>query len=326
MSTLSENIPTLPEADQQLLMAYIYNTLPAVDRLNFEQRLKSDPVLANALQEEQKLEQVLPVGLKPTVDSTRAQLNQYALHKALRQSQRPAFSIKTLLVSVWPTQFSRSFQMASMAVTFLLGIWFAQSDNFNQLVNGNEAGQVEPVLAFVQPSDFEITDVQLGDINAENGDIQLSYSWSSTKAVSGNLADDNIQHLLAASIKSNVNDGSRLNLVSLLQPFADTQTVQDALVFSLLNDPNPGVRLMAAESLVNYSEQKNTRSALLETLKEESNPGIRIQVYQALLNHLDDPETLDTIRQYSVQDSNQYIRDHANGLVKTLAETSDTQI
>jgi len=41
---------------------------------------------------------------------------------------------------------------------------------------------------------------------------------------------------------------------------------------------------------------------------------------------MDDLETLDTIQQYSVQDSNQYIRDHANGLLKTLAETSDPKI
>jgi len=326
MSTLSETSSPLPEADQQLLMAYLYNTLSESDRLNFEQRLKTDATLANALKEEQKLEQTLPAGLKPTVDSTRAQLNQFMLHKALRKSQRPFLSIKAMLASVSPTKGSRSFQMASMAITFLLGVWFAQSNSFNQLTNGNEADQVQPAFAFEQANDFEVTDVKLGDINSKNGDIQLSYSWSSNEVVTGNLADDNIQHLLAASIRNNVNDGTRLNFVNLLQPFAETQTVQDALVFSLLNDPNPGVRLMAAESLVNYSGQKTTRTALLATLKEETNPGIRIQVYQALLNHLDDPETVDTIRQYSVQDSNQYIRDHANGLIKTLAETSDNQI
>lgn len=326
MSTLSGNFSSLPEADQQLLMAYLYNTLSENNHLKFEQRLDTDSTLADALTTEQEFEKFLPRGLKPVVDSTRAQVNQFTLHKALRQSKQPAFNVKVLLASIWPTQGSRSLQMASMAVTFLLGIWFAQSNNFNQLINGEQAESVEPVLAFVPPGDFEITDVQLGNIKPENGDIQLTYSWSSKKAVAGNLADDNIQLLLAASMKNNVNDGARLNLINILQPFSESKTVQEALVFSLLNDPNPGVRLMAAESLVNYSEQKSTRSALLETLKEESNPGIRIQVYQALLNHLDDPETLNTIQEYSVQDSNQYIRDHANGLVKKLAEISDTKI
>jgi hypothetical protein len=326
MSTLSRNFSSLPEADQQLLMAYLYNTLSENNRLKFEKRLDTESTLAEALTAEQEFERFLPRGLKPDIDSTRAQVNQFALHKALRQSKQPAFNIKVLLASIWPTQGSRSFQLASMAVTFLLGIWFAQSNDFNQMIHGVQQDSVEPALAFVPPDDFEITDVQLGDINSENGDIQLTYSWSSKKAVAGNLADDNIQHLLVASIKNNANDGTRLNLVNILQPFAESQTVQEALVFSLLNDPNPGVRLMAAESLVNYSEQKSTRSALLETLKEESNPGIRIQVYQALLNHLDDPETVKTIQQFSVQDSNQYIRDHAIELVKTMAETSVTKI
>jgi hypothetical protein len=323
MSIVIGSFSSLPEADQDLLMAYLYNTLPDADRLSFEQRLETDADLASALKEEQALEQTLPIGLKPKLEESRAQLNQFALHKALRQSKRPTVNLSALVRRLFPEQGSRYFQMASMAITFLLGILFAQSNSVAEFFNDT---QLDANVALVQTDEYEITDVQLSDVNSENGDVQLTYAWSSKNVMTGNLADAAIQKVIAASLMNNANDGARLNLVNIMQPFAETQTVQNALVYSLLNDPNPGVRLMAAESLVNYSEHKSTRSALIETLKEEANPGIRIQVYQALLNHLDDPETLDTIRMYSVQDSNRYIRDHANGLVKTLAEISDTQI
>lgn len=307
---------SLNEYDQQLIIAYLYDELSAQDKLAFEARLQNDPALRNAFQQQQQFDDLLAPGTKPILDDKRVDAVSWSLRRKLRKNATSKPTVGRLLTSLWSMQITFKAQFASMLVAFAVGFLFAnQTSPDNNDVILAEATKPAGPLQFIQQDDYEITDLQLSQVDPKTGKVKVTYSLASQTELDGNLQSKEIQALFATTMKNEVSDSTRLDLIELMKNYASSEKVQELLSYSLLNDPNPGVRMVAAESLTKLTHDKAVRTVLSQALKEDINAGIRVEIFQALSQHLDDQEILNTIKEHSTQDSNLYIRRQAQLLV-----------
>lgn len=306
----------LNEHDQQLIMAYLYDELSDEDKLAFEARLKSEHGLQKALEQQQQFDELLAPGVKPIIENKRMDAVHWSLQRKLRKQAQQKQSFGKFLASLWSMQVTFKAQFASVLVAFVIGFVIAnQSPQNNQQTSLAQSPEQQSPLQFIQQDDYEITDLQLSQVDPQTGKVKVTYSLASQTELQGNLQNQEIQSLFATTMKNEVSDSTRLDLIELMKDYASSEKVRDSLSYSLLNDPNPGVRMVAAESLAKLSHIKSVRSVLNQALREDINSGIRVEIFQALSQHLDDQEILTTIKNYSTQDSNLYIRRQAQLLV-----------
>ena len=325
---MTSPINQLTEQDQQLIIDYLVGELDDIQRTAFEARLKSDTHFAQQVSAQSQLDHILARGSQPVIDQKRQEGVHWALNKSLRKQASENQGVWFALKNLVNVQVTFKAQFASMLATFVLGLLVADAyssknepvfaENSNRTIPEKYqevAAALQPVK-LIQPGDFEITDLTVDSIDPSSGAVQVTYSLASQTRVNGNLDSPEIQSLLASTIKNEVSDATRLDLVELLKDHSETALVREALSHSLLNDPNPGVRMAAAESLAKLSHDKNIRDILRKALTNDVNPGIRVEAFQALVQHLDDKETLRAFKDFSVNDSNPFIREKARKLVK----------
>ena len=315
------------DSDKALILAYIYGDLDLKQRETLEQRLDLDADFRAIFNAQQKFDQLLKRGTQPVVDDKRIQGVRWSLQRRLRKEANKRASNFGKLANLWHMQVSFKVQFASMLLTFMLGVLFAQSGWHSEgqsesiVVNHAKTGPLD----LIKSDDYQIVDLNLRQVNPGNGEVKVSFSLASQTNVDGNLANPEIQNLLVETMKNDVSDSTRLDLIELLKNYVNAHQVRDALIYSLLNDPNPGVRMVAAETLAKLSHDKAMRKVLRQALQNDINPGVRVEVFQALARHLDDQETIETFKQYGLKDSNQYIRDQAQSLVKKLDQAKRSQ-
>jgi hypothetical protein len=333
-------------SDQAFILAYLYDELSSQRRLDFEQRLQTDPLFCSLYHQQLELEAVMKPGTQPIIDDKRMDAVHWSLQKQLRKQVTKQRSLFGMLANLWQTQVSFKAQFASMIATFTLGLLLAQGGLFSndaedsgseRLVAAQDFDsqgaetQSDVPMSLIKDNDFQITDLQLKKFDPSSDKVQLVYSLESRTRVDGNIANGEIQQLLASSLKDDVSDATRLDLIEVLKNYAEFEQVRDALSHSLLNDPNPGVRMVAAESLSKLSADKSVRRVLLNALQNDVNPGVRVEVFQALLGYLSeqskpDQDTLEVLQNYSVRDSNQYIRQQSKSLLNQNSRQKETQI
>lgn len=311
------------EHDQQLIMDYFYNELSAEDKADFEMRLKSEPALERAFSQQQQFEELLSLGTKPVIENKRADVVRWSLQRRLRKEATQKQSIGQFLSSLWSMQVTFKAQFASVFAAFVIGYFVAnQSFSDTEEVMLASHTQQQGALQFIRQDDYEITDLQLSQVDPETGKVKVTYSLASQTEVDGNLQNQEIQSLFATTMRNEVSDSTRLDLIELMKDYSSSERVRESLSHSLLNDPNPGVRMVAAESLAKLSHMKSVRGVLSQALREDVNSGVRVEIFQALSQHLDDQDTLMTIKEHSTQDSNLFIRRQAQLLINNTGEST----
>ncbi len=317
------------DAEQALVLAYLYDDLSSQQRQLFEQRLKQDGKLKQLFEQQKQLDQIIKPGTHPSIDKNRMDGVHWALHRRLRKAAPKQHSLFTKLTQLWQMRVNFQTQLVSMSLTFILGFILAgseflvdenvvesvQTNNEKVYINQSPLGP----LMLIKNDEYEIVDLQLNQFDPERGQGNVSYSLSSQTEITGKVTDQKILNLLTTTMKNRVSDATRLELIEVLKEHTRTAQVRDALSYSLLNDPNPGVRMAAAESLTLLAQDKSIRKVLRQALQKDINSGIRVEVFQALIQHLDDQETIKTLKDFSINDSNYYIRNQAKILTDKMS-------
>ncbi len=309
------------ELDEQLqlqVIQYLYGDMDPKQRIQFEQQLESNAQLRNLLESEREFDATLPPGIRPHIDEERIQGNRWVLHQNLQRATRPRFSLVTWLQDQFRQPLAVAFQGAAMAATFVLGIMVASGPLVDEPEITAAVAAATP-LSFINDDDYEIYQLEVNDYDAMTGDIDLSFSLASETRLRGNVADTQINRLMAVALQENIDSAARLDTINALQPVVSGDEIYRALINVLQNDQNPGVRYQAAASLSSLVSEDSVRDALRRALAEDVNQGVRVEAFNALLEYRDE-QTLNVFRQRMVNDSNEYIRTQSRAIVEGLTE------
>jgi hypothetical protein len=311
---------TIPESKEQLqhlVIRYLYGDLSGQEIAQFDAELKSNSRLREVLEAEQRFDSAMPIGTQPQIDADRIAGNRWLLRQNLQRENRTRFSLSHWLEELSNRRMTLMFQGAAMAATFVLGILIATPAAVENPGQGSQQllAAVSSPLEFIGDEDYEIFQFKVNNYDASTGDIDLSFSLASETRLTGNVADQNINSLMAVALQGVIDSGSRLDTIDALQGVISGNRVSQALVHVLMNDQNPGVRYQAVLSLVELANQDHVREALRYALSEDVNQGVRVEAFQALVNYPDD-ETLSLFRQKMEVDSNEYIRAQARSIVE----------
>ena len=311
---------------QLRIIQYLYGDMEPAEKALFEQELQSNVQLRQLLESEQELDGSLPRGMQPALDADRIQGNRWLLHQNLQKAARPRFSLAGWLQEQFRHPLAVAFQGAAMAATFVLGIMVATEPTASQpAVAPGMVASADP-LALVDDDDYEIYQFRVNSYDSMTGDIDLSFSLASETRLRGNVADRQVNRLMAVALQNDIDSASRLDTINALQPVVSGDEIYQALIDVLLNDENPGVRYQAVVSLVGLANEEPVRNALRQALASDVNQGVRVQAFNALLDYRDQ-QTLDVFRQRMVNDSNEYIRTQSRAIVEgELEELENDEI
>jgi len=321
---------TIPESTEQLqhlVISYLYGDLSAEEVRQFEAELETNATLKQVLEQEQRLDSAIPVGIQPQIDEDRLQGNRFMLRQNLQRETRTSFSVRQWLQGLADRPMTLAFQGMAMAATFVLGIMVSTPSGPQsitatdpQLAVIDTATDMSP-LTLINDEDYEIYQLKVNDYDAISGDIDLSFSLASETRLVGNVADQQINGLMAVALQNDISSASRLDTINALQPVVSGDQVYEALIHVLTNDQNPGVRYQAVQSLVQLAHEPPVRDALRYALSEDVNQGVRVEAFQALVAYPEE-ETLEVFRQQMDIDSNEFIRTQARTIVEASADGS----
>jgi hypothetical protein len=302
--------------DIELIIDYLYDSLSPSERTLFEDRLNSDNNFRMLFEQNQSMDELVSPGADAEISDSRMDAVNYSLGRKLRKNAQESGSLFKGLSMIWQSKVSFKAQFASMAVTFLLGAFLFQSTapisaKNQDTINHSEQPQA---VSLIKNDDYQITDLTLTPVGSDGERVKVTYSLTSKTQFEERLDSKKLQQLLAATLKSDVNDATRLEMVEALTSYADSNVVTEVFGYSLLNDPNPGVRLAALQSLAKLAQHQEVREVLTQALRNDINSGVRIGAFNALNAYLDDPQVISTLANYAIKDSNIYIR-HSTQLI-----------
>ena len=317
------------------IIDYLYGELSPNEKAAFEQTIKNDPQIKKLMVSENLVDKLYERGMGPTgndsniSDSKLEHLRWSVVRELKKKNRNRVFNfIRHNIKSITAFQNKKlalPFQLTGMVATFILGLYVANSnlnDQISRIETNSAMVSTEENHTNIGPLDlrkndnYEIVDLELDQYNPQSGAVKARFMLASNSTIEGNIVDPLIQKLLAKTMKDEVNDSIRLELISLLKNYANTKSIQESLIYSLLNDPNPGVRLVAAQSLVDLADKKPVREVLSESLLSDINPGVRVRIFKALIPYIDDKDMIEVFKKTSTQDSNSYIRNHSKHLIQ----------
>lgn len=313
---------------QLRVIEYLYGDMSAEQRRDFEQAAQQDSALQQMLEQEQGLNSALPIGTQPQIDEERLQGNRWAVRQRLLRESRPRFSLWRVLSELRTKPLTLMFQGAAMAMTFALGIMVASGPQSETVPvpAGLAVRQVAVPFEFIGDNDYEIYSLRVNNYDAVSGDIDLSFSLASDARVSGNVADQSINRLMAVALQDDIDSAARLDTIDALRPVvAQDDEVYQALIHVLRNDENPGVRYQAVQALVTLRHEESVQAALRYALAEDVNEGVRVEAFNALADYRD-PQTLEVFRRQMDNDSNEYIRAQARSIIETVEGADETTV
>ncbi len=318
---------------QLRVIEYLYGEMADEERLAFEQQAERDQALGQLLEQERRLDSTLPPGLQPLIDDERLQGNRWAIRQQLLRESRPRFSIGTVFDALRKKPLTVAFQGVAMAMTFALGVMVASAPQTGQPggdsipLAGSDlpVQQVATPFQFIGDNDYEIYSLRVNSYNTVSGEIDLSFSLASEARVTGNVADQSINRLMAVALQDDIDSADRLDTIDALRTVAQGNEVYEALIHVLRNDENPGVRYQAVQALVALRHEDSVQEALRFALSEDVNEGVRVEAFNALAEYRD-PQTLRVFRQQMENDSNEYIRAEARSIIETVEGTAETTV
>ena len=299
------------------VIQYLYGDMDGSQQAAFEREMAVNPELRELLEQEQRFDSAFPKVSQPLIDDERIQGNRWLLRQNLQKAARPSFSVKQWWQGLWERPLTVAFQGAAMAMTFVLGVMVSGSPTAPALPDTTVAPATASPLALVNDDDFEIYQLQVNSYDAATGDIDLTFALASETRLTGNVADQNVNQLMAVALQNDIPSASRLDTINALQPVVSGNQVYEALIHVLTNDQNPGVRYQAVQSLVALAEEERVRDALRFALREDVNQGVRVEAFNALSNFRDE-QTLAVFREQMDEDSNEYIRAQSRSIIEAM--------
>lgn len=288
------------EETRERVLTFLYGGLTADEEAVFRADLQADPELAQALAEEERFQQRLPVGAGAQVSDRLLDESRMLVRAALRRQADSAPSIRARLSEFFRGMVPQIPQIAyagGVVAMLLCGILLGRT------VLGPSTG---PDLA-VAPE--QVVDIQVKSFDPASGRVRLALSTLSATVLEGSLEDEQVQKVLAAALLGDLEPGPRLQAVELLRDQTASVEIRQALIHSLLHDENPGVRVGAVEALRELAGDAQVRQALQQALLGDTNAGIRVAAIEGLRSFRDQA-TLRVLERMEVDD-NEYVRAEA---------------
>ncbi len=134
---------------------------------------------------------------------------------------------------------------------------------------GRGALQATPstLAGLLRPEDLEVVALRVAHFEPATGQVTLVLDAISQIQVEGNLEDRAVQTALATALQGDLEAGTRLQTLDLLQHQGGSTRIREALIHTLAHDDNPGVRVEAIEALRIFSDP-----ATLQVCGYGSNP------------------------------------------------------
>ncbi len=296
------------------VLSYLYGEMTPEETTAFRSAVERDPELRILLAEEEKLNQLYPVGSGPQAPETLLQESRVLLRAALRQESR-----KTSLLVWLADLFRRAPQWAyagGVLAALLIGVFL-----------GRTALQPETssLAGLIKPDGLEVVALRVTRFEPATGRISLAFDAISSAEVEGTLQDRDVQTVLATALQGDLESGARLQAVELAQGQTGSAQIRQALIHTLAHDDNPGVRLKAIEALKDLAKNEEVRQALRQALQHDLNPGVRVEAIE-VLKGFSDPATLQVLEKQSRDDVNTYIRAEAGRAVQKWSTASSEQL
>ena len=304
---------------QLRVMQYLYGELSEQERQAFARDLAGNPELQRLLEAEQAFNNCFPPGSQPLINAERVQGNRWLLRQKLQRQAGTQRSLQHWLRQLTERPLTVALQSGAMALTFVLGVLVASSENSPVSLPAGLATAVagQSPLALVNEDDYEIHRMKVHGYDPLTGDIDLSFSLATETRLQGNVTDQSMHRLMAVALQNDIDSASRLDTIQALQPVVGGDQVYDALIHVLTNDRNPGVRYQAVQSLVALADRDRVRAALRHALRQDVNQGVRVEAFNALSGYRDE-ETLALFRQAVEADSNEYIRSQSRLILEQM--------
>ena len=300
------------EQKRAQVLQYLYREMAPAAAASFRAAAERDPELKALLAAEERLNQLSPVGSGPQPPTALLQESRLLLRAALRRQARPGLLER---LRSW-------FQLVPAPLAWSAGA-------LALLVAGFALGrQTLPqiplsLVDLLRPEDLEVISLRVNRFEPATGKISLDLDAISQIQVEGTLGDKDVRTALASALGGDLESGTRLQVVDLLQHQAGSASIRQALIRRLLDDPNPGVRLKAIGALKGLAADVQVREAIRQALQRDLNPGVRVEAIEALKG-FSDPATLQVLEQQSQKEGNTYIRGEAmralQGTRKTAGE------
>jgi len=287
------------DAPRQRVLRYLYGDLSPEERAAFELQLEGDPALKTLLAAEQRFDQLHPVGSGPQLPEALLQESRMMLRAALRRQDRPGLLERA---GEWFRRFMAPLAWpAGVAAALLVGFLWGR---------GGWQSPPSSLASLLKPEDLEVVALRVDHFEPATGQVSLVLDAVSQVQLDGTLEDRAVQTALAAALRGDLEPGTRLQALDLLQHQAHSARIRESLIHTLAHDDNPGVRLKAIEALKDLAKNEEVRGALREALQRDLNPGVRVEAIEAL-KHFNDPATLQVLEQQSREEVNTYIRGEA---------------
>jgi len=271
-----------------------------------------DKIKAPELSKEEKLSLAMKQGNKPSISPQRMDANRWQLKKILKAERYKQHSIVGRFSFLLA---SNKLQIVGMFLTFSFGFLVASSDVFLKSLpqhNSNKVALNKNETNYLNRND-QIVNFEIYE-NENGKPFNVNYTTVRRTSLDANLEDDRTVSILAAAMKSDLDDATRLRLIGVLKDHLDNKAIRESLSHSLLFDPNPGVRIVAAESLAKLSNNQKIRETLRQALIKDTNQGVRISAFNGLLEHLDE-KTIEIFKAQGAKDGNFYIRNKAQDII-----------
>jgi hypothetical protein len=300
-----------PDRQRERALLYLYDEMSPEERTAFEKELSENPALRALLDREERFQRACPVGaghLPPDDLLTESRL---LLRLALRRERERGTPLLRRLADILrPLSPQARYAFGAVAL-LLLGLVLGRTA-FGPAHRAENGAWTTP--GALNPDRLEVVDLRVTAFDPSTGAIKLSFATASGRTLEGNLRDEAIQNVLAASLRGDLEAAARLEAVDLMQRQTASARVREALIYALRHDENPGVRIKAVEALKGLVRDEPVRLVLVDALAHDKNAGVRIEAIEAL-KQFHDPATLRVLKQRMTTDDNPYIRAEAQRAV-----------
>jgi len=301
---------------EESTILYFYNELSDVDRLDFQQHLKSCPNCQMQIERLEKLGAACQksVDIKPA-DELLDRLNQQIMEKIVAEPKkgivrRLRYGWSDLAGSVLAAFMRPQYQVVTIGMTFIIGIlvgkiWLSTGLRNDPKMLANFVNY-QTTMTDAEKADFQKAmanymlnngNVEIADLNVEitdpvkmnndlNGDgvVEVALRVERDFALKGGLDDPTIQNMLRYSAIHDQSPERRMRAVKLLSQAIPSNEIDNTLIAVLLRDNAGDVRYRAMEALAKKKASEQVVEAFKSAALRDSVPTIRKMAVERLIS------------------------------------------
>lgn len=230
--------------NEQIITDYLLGHLSEAERVVFEQRLSTDPVLRKEVEELKQVWQML----QNTEADTDSQMDE-AFYKALQGEKILATTVVKLSPSPWRQYFKYAAAVAGIAITFWIGRQTAPVQIEYRTIAAASTPATPPPTHTASLQEAELTDDDFID----------------TKTPHKRGKQESIDQQIA-SLRKEMKMTQELVILSLLKERSASERIKGLNYAAALNNPKPAV-IQALIKTLREDESLNVRLSTIETLE-----------------------------------------------------------